>query len=108
MSVINIRVSGPAQLTGAAATKYTVPANAQLSLKHIHVENPSNAAVGFTMSIGADAAATRIYDNFSISAGGVLDVFCMYVLNAAEILQAFASVTSVLTLTLDGTLIQVP
>jgi hypothetical protein len=108
MSYLNVRFSGPALLTNAAATKYTVPASSQATLKHIHVENPTVSAVTFTMSIGADAAGTRIYDVFSISAGGVLDVFCMYVLAAGEIVQAFASTTNVMTLTLDGTLLTVP
>lgn len=96
------RLAGPALLTNAAATKYTVPASTQTILRHIHVENPTGVAVTFTMSIGADAAATRIYDAFSIAAGGVLDVFCYYVLVAAEIVQAFAGTTNVMTLTLDG------
>ena len=108
MSLKNIRFSGPALLSNAAATKYLVPAASQAVLKHIHVENPTASAVTFTMSIGADAAGTRIYDSYSVAAGGVLDVFCMYVLAAAEIVQAFAGTTNVMTLTLDGTLLTVP
>lgn len=96
------RLAGPALLTNAAATKYTVPAATQTILRHIHVENPTGAAVTFTMSIGADAAGTRIYDVFSIAAGAVLDVFCYYVLVAAEVVQAFAGTNNVMTLTLDG------
>jgi hypothetical protein len=66
------------------------------------VSNPTASAVGFTMSIGADAAATRVYDNFQIAAGGVLDVFCKYVLTATQTLQALGSTTNVLNITLDG------
>lgn len=96
------RLAGPALLTNAAATKYTVPALTKTIVRTIHVENPTGAAVTFTMSIGADAAGTRIYDAFSIAAGGVLDLFCYYVLEAAEIIQALAGTNNVMTLTLDG------
>lgn len=96
------RLSGPALLTNAAATKYTVPASTVTTIKHLHVQNPTALSVTFTLSIGADAAGTRIYDVFAIPANQVLDVFCMYVLTAGEIVQAFASTNNVLTLTLDG------
>jgi hypothetical protein len=102
------RLFGPAQLTGAAATKYTVPAVTKTILRHIHVENPSGAAVAFTFSIGADAAGTRLFDAYSIPAAGAgvtgsaFDHYCYYVLEAAEIIQSFAGTASVLVLTLDG------
>lgn len=102
MAVTPLRLAGPAQLSAAAATKYTVPASTKTVVRHIHVQNPSGSAVTFTMSIGADAAGTRIYDAFSIAAGAVLDVFCYYVIEAAEIIQAFAGSASVLVLTIDG------
>ncbi len=110
MSNKRIRITGPALLTNAAATKYTVPAGQRLTVRHIHVENPGAAPLGFTMSIGADAAGTRLYDAFSIpgAAAGVqssiLDTFCYYVLEAGEIIQAYASSTNVMTLTIDGEL----
>jgi predicted amidohydrolase len=102
MSTTNKRLAGPAQVSNAAATKYTVPASTTTILQHIHVFNPSGAAVGFTMSIGTDAAGTRLYDAYSIGAGQQLDMFVRIVLTAAEIVQAFASTTNVLTLTLTG------
>lgn len=102
MTTTNKRLSGAALLTNAAVTIYTVPASTVTMVQHIHVSNPTGAAVGFTMSLGADAAATRIYDNFQIAAGGVLDVFTKYVMTAAQTLQALASTTNVLTLTVDG------
>jgi hypothetical protein len=100
MSTKNVRLAGPALLTNAAATKYTTPASTVTIVQHIHVQNPTGAAV--TMSIGADAAATRLYDAFSIAAGGVLDTFCKYVLNAGDTIQALAGTTNVMTLTIDG------
>ncbi|MGH7182117.1 MAG: hypothetical protein ACREJN_09085 [Nitrospiraceae bacterium] len=97
-----LRFAGPGQLTNAAVTKYTVPAVTLSIMRHIHVTNPSGAAVTFTMSIGADAAGTRIFDGYSIAAGAILDHFCYYVLQPAEIVQALASVTTTLNLTIDG------
>ena len=102
MARIPKRLYGPAQLTNAAATKYTVPALTKTIIRHIHVENPSAAAVTLTISIGADAAATRLFDAYSIAAGTVLDHFCYYIMDVAEILQALAGTTLVLVITIDG------
>ena len=99
---IGKRFHGPALVTNAAATKYTVPANRRSCIRHIHVSNPTGAAVTFTASITADAAGTRIFDVFSIAANSVLDHFCKYDLEATEIFQAFAGTNNVLTLTIDG------
>lgn len=102
------RLAGPAQVSNAAATKYTVPALTRTIVRHIHVQNPSGSAVTFTLSIGADAAATRVFDAWSIPAAGagvtgnVIDHWCYYVLDAAEIIQAFAGTNNILTLTIDG------
>jgi hypothetical protein len=102
------RLAGPAQVSNAAATKYTVPLATKTVVRHIHVQNPSGAAVTFTLSIGADAAATRLFDAYSIPAaaagvvGSVFDHFCYYVLETGEILQAFAGTNNILTLTIDG------
>jgi hypothetical protein len=96
------RFHGPAQVSNAAATKYTVPAGLRGILRHIHVFNPSGGAVTFTMSIGADAAGVRLYDAISIAAGAELDRWVLYVLAAAEIIQALSGTNNVLVLTLDG------
>jgi hypothetical protein len=102
------RLAGPAQVSNAAATKYTVPASTKTIVRHIHVQNPSGSAATFTLSIGADAAGTRLFDAYSIPAaaagvtGSVIDHYCYYVLEAAEIIQAFSGTNNVLTLTIDG------
>jgi hypothetical protein len=96
------RMAGPAQVSNAAATKYTVGSNRRGIVRHIHVQNPSASAVTFTMSIGADAAGVRIFDAYSISANQVLDHFCYYVLEAAEVIQALAGTNNILVLTIDG------
>lgn len=102
MARIAKRLAGPALVTNAAATKYTVPALTKTIIRHIHVSNPTVSAVTFTLSIGADAAATRLFDVYSLAAGTVLDHFCYYVVDVAEIVQAFAGTNNVLTLTIDG------
>jgi len=98
------RFAGPAQVSNAASTKYTVASGQRIVLRHIHVQNPSGSPVTFTMSIGTDAAGTRIYDAYSLAANTPYDFFCYYPLAAAEIIQAFAGTTNVLTLTLNGDL----
>jgi hypothetical protein len=65
------RLYGPAQLPTSATDLYTSPADARTRLRHLHVSNPSGAAVDVTLSIGADAAATRILDAFPIAANSV-------------------------------------
>ena len=102
MPRIATRLAGPAQVSNAAATKYTVPSVTKTIVRHVHVQNPSASAVTFTMSIGADAAGTRIFDAYSIAAGQILDHYCYYVLAAAEIIQALAGTNNILTLTIDG------
>src|SRR6266571_2912732 len=96
------RLAGPAQVSNGALTKYTVPALTKTIIRHIHVQNPSASPVTFTLSIGADAASVRLFDAFSIAANTVLDHFCYYVADAAEIVQAFAGTNNILTLTIDG------
>jgi len=96
------RLHGPALVTNSAATKYTVPATTKTIVRHIHVQNPSGSPVTFTLSIGTDAAGVRIFDAYSIAAGAVLDHFCYYVMEAAEVIQALAGTTNILTLTIDG------
>ena len=102
MARIAKRLAGPAQVSNAAATKYTVPALTKTIIRHVHIQNPSAAVVTFTMSIGADAAAVRLFDAYSIAAGSVLDHFCYYIVDVAEIVQALAGTNNILTLTIDG------
>lgn len=98
------RIHGPAQVSNAAATKYTAPAGIRATIRHMHVSNPSGAVVKFTMSIGLDAAGVRIFDAYSIAAGDVLDHYGIYALEPGEVVQAFADTTNILTLTIDADL----
>lgn len=74
---------GPAALAGTPAQVVTVPANTKAIVRHVHVSNPSGGAGTVTLSIGADAVGTRVFDQYSISAGSVLDHFCYYVIDNA-------------------------
>jgi hypothetical protein len=102
MPRIATRFHGPAHMGTTATTKLTVAANEKAILRHIHVENPSAGAIAFSMSIGADTTSTRIFDAYSIGANQVLDHMCLYVLEEAEIVQAFAASANILTLTING------
>lgn len=95
------RLFGPAQLTNSAATKYDPPA-AGAVIRMIHVSNPSGSAVDFTLSIGADAAGTRLFDGYSIPADSVKTFWVDLQLDDADIVQAFAGTTLTLVLVLGG------
>ena len=97
------RLYGPAQLTTSAATLYTAPNGGSAIIKHLRASNPTGSDVTFTMSIGADAASTRVYSGVVIPANGSLERFVYYVLNQNEIVQGLAGTGSALVLILDGT-----
>lgn len=100
--MITRRVHGPAQVSNAAATKFTIPAGYRGVITRIHCNNPSlTTAIGFTWSIGADAAATRLKDAFLIAPGADYDDNGPFTMEATEVIQAFASVNNVLVLTID-------
>ncbi len=99
------RIVGPAVLTGVAATLYTAPTGIRAIIKRIHIVNPTSTAYTFTLSIGADAAATELYKTQSIAAnGGYFDDYANYTLEPAEILQGFASTATKLTITVNADL----
>jgi len=108
MASIIKRLHGPAQVSNAAATKYTAPAATKARIRHVHISNPSASAVTFTLSIGADAVALRLYDAYSVPANtdtatrGVIDHYWDVALEPAEIVQAFAGTNNILTLTIGG------
>lgn len=99
---IGKRFHGPAQLAGASAILYTVPASRRSCIRHIHLINPTGGAVTVTMSVGADAAGTRIFDAKSLAAGEVFDHYCKYDLEAAEVLRGHASAAASIVAIVDG------
>lgn len=99
------RIVGPALVATGPTTVYTVPALTKTVLRYIHLQNPSASPVTFTLSIGADAAGTRLYQTYSIpaAAAGVTDsvrqIFLYEVMDAAEILTVSAGTNNILTIT---------
>lgn len=108
MARIPKRLAGPAAVATGPTTIYTAPALTKTVIRHIHVQNPSGSPVTYTLSIGADAAGTRIIAAFSVPAAGagvtasVIDWFCYYVLDAAEVITSSAGTNNVLTQTISG------
>lgn len=108
MATTKKRLMGPAAVATGPATVYTVPALTKTVIRKIHVQNPSGSPVTLTLSIGADAAGTRILAAFSVPAaaagvtGNVIDWWGPYTMDAAEVLTASAGTNNILVLTVDG------
>lgn len=97
------RLVGPTRLTNAAATVYTVPGSTKAKIYHVHFMNPSAATINVTVSIGTDGATTRVLEAYPVPPGGTYDWYSPgIVLDAAEIMQAFASTTAVVNMTVFG------
>ena len=98
------RLAGPLLVTNSAATRYTVPSSpvTKTIIRHIHVSNPSASPVTFTLTIGADTAAVRLFDAFSVPPASVLDHFCYYIVESAEVMQTNAGTTNILVFTMNG------
>jgi hypothetical protein len=96
------RLYGPAQLATTATTVYTVPAATTTILRYIRIVNTSGTDRAVTLSIGTDAAATRIFAGMTVPASGAVDWSGFIPLAAAEIIQGFAAAASALTATIAG------
>lgn len=108
MARIPKRLYGPAQIATGPTTVYTVPAVTKTIIRHIRVSNPSASPVTLTLSVGADAAATRLYGAYSIPAAAagvtdsVRDIFLYLVMDAAEILTLSAGTNNILVIVING------
>ena len=102
MARIPTRFFGPLLVSNSPTTRYTVAAAEKIVIRHVHISNPSASAVTFTLSIGSDAAATRLYDAFSMPANSVLDAFWYETVDAAEIIQTNAGTNNILNITVNG------
>jgi hypothetical protein len=102
------RLVGPALIATGPTTVYTVPASTKTILRHLHIQNPSASAVTYTLSIGADAAGTRLFSAFSIPAAAVgvtdsvRDHYWYQVMDAGEIITVSAGTNNILTITVSG------
>lgn len=99
---IRKRLYGPAQVATGPTTVYTVPALVRTTIRHLHLSNPSASAVTFTLSIGADAAGTRVFGAYSVAANAVFDHFPLYVATAAEIVTLSAGTNNILVIVISG------
>ena len=108
MARIPKRLYGPAQIATGPATVYTVPANTKTIVRTIQLSQPSASPVTFTLSVGADAAGTRLWSTYSIpaAAAGVTDsvrIIPMYlVLEEGEIIQLSAGTNNTLVIVITG------
>lgn len=96
------RLAGPTQLTTSAATVYTVPGSTTTIVKHIVFTNDNASDRTVILSVGVDASATRILSSVNVPGKGVFNWDTWIVLDAAEVLQAYASAASSVNLTISG------
>lgn len=102
MAKTHKRLFGPVQVATGPATVYTSPALTKTTIKFLWVNNPSALIVTLTVSIGADAAGTRLFDVYNIPAKGagvtdsVRPLFVDIVLEPSEILQMAAGTNNIL------------
>lgn len=108
MARIPKRLYGPALIATGPTTVYTVPALTKTIIRQLHISNPSASPVNFSLSIGADAAGTRLFSSFSIPAAAagvpnsVQDFFWYMIMDAGEILQIAAGTNNILVIVIDG------
>ena len=102
MAITKKRLAGPLLVNNAVTTRYTVPASTKTVIRKIHVFNNSGSTATLTVSIGADAAGTRILDAIPLLTLTSYDFWGPYTMDAAEILQTNAGTTNVLNMTIDG------
>lgn len=98
-----VRFGGPGYVPTTPTTFYTVPGGSNIAVMHIHINKPNSTPARLTISIGTDAAATRLYSSFTIT-DLVTDIFCYYAATAAEILQWTSDTANALIVTISGDL----
>jgi hypothetical protein len=98
------RLVGPQQVATGPTTVFTSPAGGSLA-RWVRVSNPSGSPVEFTLSVGADAASTRVYYTVDVAPGQPFFDYPYLELDEGEILQASADTNNVLVLTVGGDLL---
>jgi len=96
------RLAGPSALTNSAATVYTVPSSTTTIVRSIIIANTTSSSATFFLSIGSDAAGTRLYSAGPIPANSTEEYTGFIVLTATEIIQSYSGTNSALTLTING------
>lgn len=99
-------IYGPHKLTASAATLATSPAasGGQWVITSIHFDNSDSVARTVTLSIGTDAVDLEEFSGLSIPANQPYDWNGKIIVPASTVIQGFASVTNVVTITISGVL----
>lgn len=85
-----IGVIGPQAGNGSEQTLYTVGATAgtRFVVQHVHIANTTGGDLTFKLSIGADAAGTRLFSDTTVPGnGGYLDMACWIPIAASGTLR---------------------
>ena len=96
------RFVGPVQLNGSNTTMYTVPPTATAILRYLRIENVNSSDRTFSLSIGADGPATRIFNARTVPGSGAFEWSGSIPMVAGEILQGSASGAGYLTIIITG------
>ena len=102
MADVGKRFYGPAQPAGSAGTLFPVTTSHSYHVTNITVTNTTTSIATITLSIGTDAAATRILDAVDVPAKGVLVLNGYWFMASTEIMQGWQGTASALTVTISG------
>jgi hypothetical protein len=105
MATARAALFGPALVATGPTTLFTPSATTLAYVMVIWVSNPTASAVSLTVSIGADAAATRIIGTNTVAnipANSVTPFYGPWVVGPSVVLTASAGTTNVLTITITG------
>lgn len=92
------RIFGPALVATGPTTVFTAAANERVRNVYVWVSNPTASAVSYTLSIGADAAGTRLIGTNTIPniPANSTQQFGPFVVHPSEIITASAGTNNVL------------
>lgn len=96
------RLYGPAHMAATTATIFT--ATGPTWVRHILITNPTGSTRTVTLSIGADGAASRVFDARTIPPGGRIDErkAAEHWLEAGEVIAANSDAASACVILVDG------
>lgn len=95
-------LAGPTNLTGTAATVYTVPGSTTTVVKSVTAANVTGADRKIFVSIGTDAVGTRVLPGVVVPANDVLVLDVWWPMTAAQIMQAYTDTSGGITLFVGG------
>lgn len=101
------RIYGPALVATGPTTVYTAPTGIRAVLQTVVVSNPTASPVTFTLSIGADAAGTRVVSAVTIAANSITTLYPRVPVEPAEIVTVSAGTNNVLVVTLAAELVAI-